>query len=349
MNPLLRVFGLRHPVIRRAGRARLIRSIAGAALMLCVLAPVAFSARAQATPGDGPVPELVRVPLKGAGAFGRDVEMVTQVFLPPGDGPFPVVIYSHGRAGEYVERLKLRAPIPHGHVRYWVRKGFAVVASIRPGYGETGGIDREDSGVHYDVFGNCNGRPALSEPARHAAAAVRASLDCARPQRWSAAEQILLVGQSMGGLATIAAAADSPPGVVGYINFSGGAGGNPARSPGRSCDAEAMSALMAEFGKITRVPNLWLYAENDLYWGPDSPRAWHAAYAKGGARRNSSSPPRFQMQTVISSCFAAESYGACTPIDLSTVWGYPPRSPRTERLGTPLRPSSPRQGNSRWG
>jgi dienelactone hydrolase len=283
VRPLLPAFGLRHPMLHRSEWTRLIGSIAGTALTLCVLASVGFSARAQTASGDSPVPELVRIPVKGAGAFGRDVQMLTEVFLPQGDGPFPVVIYSHGRAGEYVDRLKLKAPIPLGHVRYWLRKGFAVVASIRPGYGDTGGIDREDSGVHYDIFGNCNGRPAFSEPAHNAAAAVRATLEWAVTQKWAAAQHILLVGQSMGGLATIAAASDSPAGVVGYINFSGGAGGNPARSPGRSCGADAMSALMAEFGNGTRVPNLWLYAENDLYWGPDSPRAWHAAYAKGGS------------------------------------------------------------------
>lgn len=283
VRPLLRVFESRHRMICRAASPSSIRSIAGAALTLCVLAPVGFSAHAHTVAGDSPIPELVRVAVKGAGAFGRDVDMLTEVFRPPGHGPFPVVVYSHGRPEQYVDRVKLNAPVPRGHVRYWVRKGFAVVASIRPGYGDTGGIDREDSGVHYDVFGNCTGHPAFSEPARNAAVAVRATLEWARAQKWAAAQQILLVGQSMGALATIAAAADNPPGVIGYISFAGGAGGNPTRSPGRSCGAEAMSTFMAEFGRTTRVPNLWLYAENDLYWGQDAPRAWHAAYAKGGS------------------------------------------------------------------
>ena len=40
-----------------------------------------------------------------------------------------------------------------------------------------------------------------------------------------------------------------------------------------------MEALMSEYGKTTRVPSLWLYAQNDSYWGADWPRAWHRAYA----------------------------------------------------------------------
>jgi len=31
------------------------------------------------------------------------------------------------------------------------------------------------------------------------------------------------------------------------------------------------------------VPGLWLYAENDQYWGPDAPRAWFKAFAAAGS------------------------------------------------------------------
>jgi hypothetical protein len=36
------------------------------------------------------------------------------------------------------------------------------------------------------------------------------------------------------------------------------------------------------YGKTTRVASLWLYAQNDLYWGAEWPRAWHRAYATEG-------------------------------------------------------------------
>ncbi|HEY3177717.1 MAG TPA: CocE/NonD family hydrolase [Casimicrobiaceae bacterium] len=205
--------------------------------------------------------------------------MVAGVFLPPGEGPFPVLIYSHGRSGTEVERSFTKIPDSRGHVRYWIRKGFAVVAAIRPGYGETHGIDREDSGVRYDVFGNCWGEPNFERSASAASEAVLATIKWARLQPWADAKRIVLMGASMGGLASIASAATNPDGVVAYINFSGGTGGNGKRAPEQSCGLEMMPALMSSYGKTARVPGLWLYAQNDSFWGADRPRAWHRAFA----------------------------------------------------------------------
>jgi len=220
--------------------------------------------------------ETVHIPF----VSGSDhASMVAGVFLPPGDGPFPVLIYSHGRSGTEAERSLTRIPDPRGHVRYWVRKGFAVVAPIRPGYGGTHGIDREDSGVRYDLFGNCWGTPEFERSASAASEAVLATLDWVRAQRWADGKRIVLAGVSMGGLASIASAAKNPRGVVAYINFSGGTGGNGSRAAEQSCGLEAMEALMSKYGKTTHVPSLWLYARNDSFWGADWPRAWYAAYA----------------------------------------------------------------------
>jgi len=219
-------------------------------------------------------PDIVHIPFDSA--RGR---MVAGVFLPPGDGPFPVLVYSHGRSGTDAERSLTRIPDARGHVRYWLRKGFAVVAPIRPGYGETGGADREDSGVRYDRFGNCWGQPDFALSAQAASAAVLATLAWVRQQSWADANRIVLVGVSMGGLAAIATAATNPDGVVAYINFSGGTGGNGRRAPEHGCGLEAMETLMSSYGKTTHVASLWLYAQNDSFWGSDRPRAWHRAFA----------------------------------------------------------------------
>lgn len=240
-----------------------------------------------------PPPAIVHIPVESAGALRAEAGMVAGVFLPTGSGPFAVVVYSHGRSGTDSERSKTTIPDLPGHVRYWLKKGFAVVAPIRPGYGETGGPDHEDSGVRYDVFGNCWGEPDFRHSATAAATAIGATLAWVRQQPWANPTRIVLVGASMGGLASIASASTNPDGVVAYINFSGGTGGTGTRGPEHSCGSDAMEALVAAFGKTTRVPNLWLYARNDLYWGADWPRAWHKAYASDG------NPTRFVMTEAV--------------------------------------------------
>lgn len=222
--------------------------------------------------------EVVRIPVEGA-----PQGMAAALFRPADAGARPVVVYSHGRAGTSVERHRTKLLDARGHVLYWLRRGFAVVAPLRPGYGETGGIDREDSGIRYDVFGNCWGPPDFGRAADAATTAVAAALAWVRAQPWADAGRIVLVGSSMGGLASAATAAGNPQGVVAYINFAGGTGGDGGRAPSHSCGSEEMAALMSSYGRTTHVPSLWLYAENDLYWGPEWPRAWHRAFAAGGS------------------------------------------------------------------
>ena len=44
--------------------------------------------------------------------------MRAEVYKPTGPGPFPTLIFSHGRAADRLDRANLKTPIPKGHVRY---------------------------------------------------------------------------------------------------------------------------------------------------------------------------------------------------------------------------------------
>ncbi len=261
------------------GRALLLRPFRRLSLSIAV----AFSLQAGGLTLAGDLtPAIVSIPLpafQGTEAGG----MTTQVFLPEGKAPFPVVIFSHGRAPTAEGRANLKIPVLPGHVGYWQAKGFAVVAPIRPGYGATGGPDREASGVRWDQENRCGGKPDLPGALNRAAFAVRNAVDWARTQSWARNDRILLVGQSVGGMTSVVLGGQNPPGVVGIINFSGGAAGNPEKSPGRSCAVDDVGAVFRTAGQTARVPSLWLYAPNDLFWGPDVPRAWHKAFAAGGS------------------------------------------------------------------
>ena len=224
-------------------------------------------------------PQIVKLPLL---IDGKQLDVVTHIYKPPGDGPFPLVIFSHGRAPSRVDRAKLEYPVPIGHANYWLRKGVAVIAPVRPGYGDTGGVDREDSGARWS--GNvCSGVPDFARVASHAGQTVVALHQWALQQPWVRKDRVLLEGQSVGGLTTVSVATLNLPGVIAAVNFAGGSGGNPETSPTKSCGPDNLRKTYGELGKLVKVPNLWLYAENDQYWGAEVPRQWHEAFKAGGS------------------------------------------------------------------
>lgn len=224
--------------------------------------------------------KTVTIPVREAS--GDVAQMATTYFLPPGAGPFRVVLFSHGRAGAD-GRAKLDVGVSQAQLQYWLAKGVAVVSPVRPGYGESTGGDVEHGGARFDAHGQCVSKPNFRQTADAALLTFGATLQWLRGQPWADARRVLLVGQSVGGLATVAAGAQGLPGVVGYINFAGGAGGDPRRSPGASCDPDQLTQMYAAYGQTTHVPNLWVYALDDQYWGATEPAAWHAAFAKGGS------------------------------------------------------------------
>lgn len=223
----------------------------------------------------------VRVPLLRGG--DRTGEMLLTHFRPEGQGPFPIVVMLHGRS------VSDRANPPrHRYLavaRYWTRRGFAVLVPTRLGYGETG----VEPDAEYSGPCNAKNYRALLEAG---VIQVSAALQYARRQPWADGGRVIVMGASVGGFITVAVAGRRLPGVIATINFSGGAGGDPQARPGNPCGPRQIEAAFAEAGRAAQVPGLFLYAENDRYWGADLPRRWHAAYvAAGGRARLVSAPP----------------------------------------------------------
>ncbi len=220
---------------------------------------------------------VLRVPASAQNAFGKTLagDLIVTTYRPKGDGPFPLVIINHGRNPE------TRAVYPRQRyesaARFFVRKGFAVAVPLRLGYGETAALgDPEDNmsctNPHYEA--------ALSA----AVAQVVAVAQYLQQQPDIDASRLVLVGQSVGGATTVAAASTPLPGLIAAINFAGGHGGNPKTHPGEACASFNMTRLMHVYGSTAKAPMLWVYAENDKYFGPQNSRAWSEAYASGGAK-----------------------------------------------------------------
>lgn len=168
---------------------------------------------------------------------GKPTDVVAHIYKPHGEGPFPLVIHSHGRSGSAFERHKLEYPVPVGHANYWLQKGVALVSPVRPGYGQTGGADVESSGANWQGS-NCYSNPDFERTAVNARRTVVATYQWAVQQAWVRKDRILIQGQSVGGLTSVATAALNLPGVVATVNFAGGREGTqrcppvPVASPG---------------------------------------------------------------------------------------------------------------------
>jgi hypothetical protein len=97
---------------------------------------------------------------------------------------------------------------------------------------------------------------------------------------WADRARTILVGQSAGGIGALAVAADPPAGLLAVLNFAGGRG---SPRPGFVCGEPQLVGTFARLGRTARIPTVWFYTENDLYFRPALARRFHAAYTAGGA------------------------------------------------------------------
>ncbi len=219
---------------------------------------------------------IVRVPVRIQDAAGKALaqDIVVTVFEEPGRTSYPLLVLSHGRPPAS-GRAGLNRVRYSQAARFFAGLGFSVWVPTRVGYGVSGtGIDAEYAGP----CGNRNFARSFGT----AADQVQQVIDHARRESRIDARRIVLAGQSYGGATSIAAAARNLPGVVAAINFAGGGGGNPETHPGDPCSASISTATFGGYGRNTRVPTLWIYTENDLYFGPRHAEAWFAAFRANG-------------------------------------------------------------------
>jgi len=222
------------------------------------------------------VEQVIELPVSVKNMYGREFSrnIKVTVFRDDAREKSPFLVLNHGRPSQPEDLVKMGRQRFSDNSRYFVSKGFAVFVPTRMGYGETGGEDVEYSG------------PCMQKnypPAYEAAAQQGIKLiEYARAQPYVNPERGLLVGQSVGGATTIALAAKNPAGVVAAVNFAGGGGGDPVGRAANPCRSEMLERLFASYGSTARIPTLWLYSENDKFWGKALPREWFSAFQKKG-------------------------------------------------------------------
>jgi dienelactone hydrolase len=195
--------------------------------------------------------------------FPLDAELETTVYRPAGNPPWPLVVINHGSIGYANPHQQERyRPIPLA--RFFLDRGYLVVAPMRQGFSKSTGV----------YSWNCD----HATYARRYAGDIAAVIDHFVRAGEARTDQVLVVGQSNGGLVTLGYAASNPV-ARGVINF---AGGNSSARP--TCDwRRGMIDAGRELGAESKVPSLWIYTETDTVFPPEVSRPFFEAYRTAGA------------------------------------------------------------------
>lgn len=213
--------------------------------------------------------EELRIPMPAAGPRGLEAVLIR----PAGSGPFPLALLSHGAPRQGSDRAGMSANGLYRQGIEFARRGFASLIVMRRGFGTSGGGYAENSGP-------CANRDYLRS-ARESATDLRAAIAAMRNRSDVTTGGFIAAGISAGGLASVALTADPPAGLAAAINFAGGRG---SRADDDVCDEDALVRAFAALGRTSRVPMLWVYAENDRFFGPALARRMHTAFTGAGGR-----------------------------------------------------------------
>jgi dienelactone hydrolase len=214
---------------------------------------------------------------------GRTVRLEALVVRPDDGARHPLAVLSHGAPREAGKRPDMHPRSRIAEAREFARRGWVAVVAMRRGYGLSEGDYAESSG-------RCDS-PDYERAGRASAEDIRAVIAAMAARPYVDASTVLGVGQSAGGLATVALTADPPPGLVAAINFAGGRGSS---APDQVCSADRLVAAFGVFGRSSRVPMLWVYADNDHYFGPALAQRFHAAFTAAGGQARFVAAPAFR-------------------------------------------------------
>jgi dienelactone hydrolase len=219
--------------------------------------------------------QMHRVPMLAANGQRRFIQM--RFCRPEGDAAAPLVLVNHGAPVDNASRPGMVATRCDSEaVRWFLQHGFAVGVPLRRGFGASGG-------AYVEALGRCDQADPIGS-AEEVARDEQAALDYARTLPGVDANRpAVVVGQSAGGWGNLALASHNPTGVGAFVNMAAGRGGWSLGRPNTVCRPDLLVSAAGAFGAKARAPALFVYTENDSFFGPDLAARLVAAYAAGGA------------------------------------------------------------------
>jgi dienelactone hydrolase len=220
--------------------------------------------------------EPLAIPLPGPGS-GLEALLVR----PSQPARYPLALISHGSPRRPQDRASMTPMQMLPQATEFARRGWISLIVMRRGFGKSG--DGFGEG-----FGTCRD-PDYLRGALASAADLRAATAFAVRRPDVDSTRIISVGRSAGGLATVALTAEPPAGLVAGISFAGGRG---SQKDDEVCQPQRLVETFRTLGRRSRLPMLWVYAENDHFFGPALARDLHQAFVgAGGSAEFVMTPP----------------------------------------------------------
>jgi len=190
------------------------------------------------------------------------IDLETTIFKPSGSGPFPIVLINHGKQGRAEKTQPRERSLPA--VREFLQRGYAVVLPMRQGFSKSGGSVLNPG---------CNITSNGIEQAKD----LESVIEWLSQQDWVDSKNMIMLGQSHGGLTTLAYAQNPHSGFKLFVNFAGG-----LKFLGSDCQWEhSLKLAFKNYGQNSKVSMIWFYGANDSFFPPNVIQPAYEAYIQG--------------------------------------------------------------------
>jgi len=216
--------------------------------------------------------DTIQIPVSAPGGI-RSVELEAMVVRPDDGVAHPLAVLNHGSPRSADDRATMSPYRMWPQAVAFARRGWAVVVPTRRGYGASQGDWAEG-------YGSCS-NPDYAAAGRQGASDIAAVARYMSGQSYVSKGKWISVGHSAGGFATVALAAEAPSDLAAAIAFAPGRG---STAPDEVCGEQQLVAAFAQYGTTSRVPLLWVAADNDHFFGPRLVPLLTGAFSSAGGK-----------------------------------------------------------------
>ena len=197
------------------------------------------------------------------------IRLVAYVYRPVRNDRREVVLYSHGSTASWTRSPKEQGDAPAAAVlRFFLSRGYTVVAPMRRGRGESSGTYVEECPVY---AGRCSpaDQVALGERAlREALLDTNAVIDQIVYHLVPRDSKMIAAGHSRGGFLSLILAGERPQAVNGVVNFAGAwqAMNDRVTPEDHKHRVEVQAVPLGRAAKHAKAPSIWIYADRDPFY-----------------------------------------------------------------------------------